>query len=131
MDPIQILSGRGSLALFVGIGIALLQLRGIRIQQQEELVILAFAPFLDTELTRAYWRVQAWTYPGFEAFASAATIEEWTTLDQVATYFEMMGVLYKRRHASLDLLDDLLAGVANLSAPGCTRGIRVEAWRPT
>jgi hypothetical protein len=110
VDPLQILSGLGSLALIVGIGIALLQLRGIRTQQQEELVIRAYAPFLDTELTRAYWRVQAWTYPTFEAFASAATIEDWATLDQVATYFEMMGVLYKRGHASLDLLDDLLAG---------------------
>jgi hypothetical protein len=110
LDPIQILSGLGSLALIVGIGIALLQLRGIRTQQQEELVIRAYAPFLDTELTRAYWRVQAWTYSTFEAFAGAATIDDWITLDQVATYFEMMGVLYKRGHASLDLLDDLLAG---------------------
>jgi GNAT superfamily N-acetyltransferase len=110
VDPIQILSALGSLALIVGIGIGVLQLRSIRTQRQEELVIRAYAPFLDTELTRAYWRVQAWTFATFEAFATVATVEDWTTLDQVATYFEMMGVLYKRGHASLDLLDDLFAG---------------------
>jgi hypothetical protein len=31
------------------------------------------------------------------------------------TYFEMMGVLYKRGHASLDLLDDLFAGSVLIS----------------
>jgi hypothetical protein len=31
-------------------------------------------------------------------------------MDQVTTFFEMMGVFYKRGVADLDLLDDLFAG---------------------
>ncbi len=115
MDPIQVLSGLGSLALIIGIAIGLLQLRSIRTQRQEELVIRAYAPFLDTDLTRAWWRIQTWPFRSFEEFAAGATIDDWTTFDQVATYFEMMGVLYKRGHASLDLLDDLFASTVLVS----------------
>jgi hypothetical protein len=43
-------------------------------------------------------------------FQARASVDDWSALDQVATYFEMMGVLYKRGHAKLDLLDDLFAG---------------------
>ena len=57
MDVVQVLSALGSVALIVGIGIGLVQLHGLRTQRQEELVIRAYAPFLDTALTRAYWRV--------------------------------------------------------------------------
>jgi hypothetical protein len=110
MDPLQVLSGLGSLALIVGIAIALLQLRSLRTQRQEELVIDAYAPFLDTVFTQGYWRVQNWSFTDFETFATMATLEDWAAFDQVATFFEMMGVLYKRGHAQLDLLDDLFAG---------------------
>lgn len=57
MDPLQILFRLGSVARIIGIGIALVQLCSLRTQRQEELVIRAYAPFLDTELTRAWWRV--------------------------------------------------------------------------
>ena len=76
MDPLQILSGLGSVALVIGIGIALVQLRSLRTQRQEELVIRAYAPFLDTELTRAWWRVQGWNFAAFETFAAAATVDD-------------------------------------------------------
>jgi hypothetical protein len=133
MDPLQILSGLGSVALIIGIGIALVQLRSLRTQRQEELVIRAYAPFLDTELTRAWWRVQGWNFADFETFAAAATVDDWTTLDQVATYFEMIGVLYKRGHASIELLDDLFAGTVLVSwrklAP-LIRGYRLREGTP-
>jgi len=110
MDIVQVLSALGSVALIVGIVIGLVQLRGLRTQRQEELVIRAYSPFLDTALTRAYWRVHTWEFVNFEAFQARATVDDWTAFDQVATYFEMMGVLHKRGLARLDIIDDLFAG---------------------
>lgn len=91
MDVVQVLSALGSVALIVGIGIGLVQLHGLRTQRQEELVIRAYAPFLDTALTRAYWRVHTWDFESFATFQTRASVDDWTALDQVATYFEMMG----------------------------------------
>lgn len=130
---VQILSALGSVALIVGIGVAFIQLRILARQRQEELVIRAYGPFMDFEFTRAYWRIQGWNYKTFEAFDRVATTEDWATLDQVATFFETMGILYKRGLAPLDLLDDLFAGSLlatwRKSAP-LIRGYRIKAAVP-
>jgi hypothetical protein len=65
---------------------------------------------MDEAFTRAYWRIQLWEFETYEAFRATATVDDWATLDQVATFFEMIGVLYKRGLAKLDLVDDLMAG---------------------
>lgn len=110
MDLREILGTLGSIAVLVGVGVAILQLRALRTQRQTEAVLRAYMPFLEENLTRAYWRVHNWQYTSFERFRSEATLDDWTDLDQVTTFFEMMGVLYKRGTAKLDLLDDLFAG---------------------
>lgn len=110
MEPLQILSALTSIALILGVVIALLQLRGLRTQRHLEQVLRAYMPFLEENLTRAYWRVHNWSYTAFEDFEKNATLDDWTDLDQVTTFFEMMGVFYKRGVATLDLLDDLFAG---------------------
>lgn len=109
MDVPQILASVGSIALIVGIIIGLLQLRSLAKQRQEEMVLRLYAPFYDPAFQRAYWQIQGWTFASFAAFEAEATLDEVTTLDVVGTYFEMMGLLYKRGMAKLDLLDDLLA----------------------
>jgi hypothetical protein len=114
MEPLQILSALASLALISGVFIALLQLRGLRAQRHLEQVLRAYQPFLEENLTRAYWHVHHWDYRAYEDFAARATTEDWTDLDQVTTFFEMMGVMYKRGVADIDLLDDLFAGSAVL-----------------
>jgi hypothetical protein len=130
VDPREILGTLSSLAVLVGVGVAILQLRGLRAQRQAEAVLRAYMPFLEENLTRAYWRVHSWSYTSFEQFKREATLDDWTDLDQVTTFFEMMGVLYKRGMAKLDLLDDLFAGSLVLSwtkvAP-LVRGYRVAA----
>lgn len=130
MDPREILGTLASLAVLVGVGVAILQLRGLRAQRQTESVLRAYMPFLEENLTRAYWRVHNWSFSSFEQFEREATLDDWTDLDQVTTFFEMMGVLYKRGMAKLDLLDDLFAGSLVLSwtkvAP-LVRGYRVAA----
>lgn len=110
MDLREILTTLGSIAVLIGVGVAILQLRGLRAQRQVEAVLRAYMPFLEENLTRAYWRVHNWSYTSYERFESEATLDDWTDLDQVTTFFEMMGVLYKRGMAKLDLLDDLFAG---------------------
>jgi len=130
VDPREILGTLASLAVLVGVGVAILQLRGLRAQRQTESVLRAYMPFLEENLTRAYWRVHNWSFSSFEQFEREATLDDWTDLDQVTTFFEMMGVLYKRGMAKLDLLDDLFAGSLVLSwtkvAP-LVRGYRVAA----
>ena len=129
----EILGTLGSVAVLVGVGVAILQLRALRAQRQTEAVLRAYMPFLEENLTRAYWRVHNWSYKTYAQFQAEATLDDWTDLDQVTTFFEMMGVLYKRGMAKLDLLDDLFAGSLLLSwkklAP-LVRGYRVSANVP-
>jgi hypothetical protein len=109
MDPVQTLSALGSVALIVGIGVGLLQLRALAKQRQEEMVLRLYSPFFDPTFARAYWQDQAWDFPDLATFEAQATLEDMATLDVVETFFEMMGLLYKRGLASIELLDDLLA----------------------
>ena len=106
----DILSMLASIAIVVGVVVGFMQLRALRSQRQTEHVLRAYMPFLEENLTRAYWRVHNWDYRSFEDFLARASLEDWTDLDQVTTFFEMMGVFYKRGVASLGLLDDLFAG---------------------
>ena len=106
----EMLAAISSIALIIGVIVGVMQLRALRAQRQTEQVLRAYAPFLEENLTRAYWRVHNWDYVGFEDFGGRATLDDWTDLDQVVTFFEMMGVFYKRGVARLDLLDDLFAG---------------------
>jgi hypothetical protein len=106
----EVLGAIGSVALIVGVIVGVMQLRAIRSQRQTEQVLRAYMPFLEENLTRAYWRVHNWDYRSFEGFLATASLDDWTDLDQVTTFFEMMGVFYKRGVASLSLLDDLFAG---------------------
>ena len=110
MDVLQILGGMTSVALIIGVVVGVLQLRALRSQRQVEQVLRAYMPFLEENLTRAYWNVHHWDFTSYDDFQRDATLDDWTDLDQVTTFFEMMGVMYKRGVADLDLLDDLFAG---------------------
>ncbi len=109
MSITEILSALASLSVIAGIGIGLVQLRHIARRRQEETVLRAYGPFLDQTVSRAYWTVQSWRFGSYEEFERSATIEDRVTLDIVSMQFEMMGILYHRGLAPLDLLDDLLA----------------------
>jgi hypothetical protein len=110
VEPRDVLSMAGSIAVIIGVCVGVLQLRALRQQRQLEMVLRAYEPFLQEPLTRAYWRVHNWEYESFDEFLRKATLDDWTDLDQVTTFFEMMGVMAKRGVAKLDLLDDLFAG---------------------
>lgn len=110
MDVLQLLGAATSIALIIGVVVGVLQLRGLRAQRHLEQVLRAYMPFLEENLTRAYWRVHHWDFATYEDFQRRATIDDWTDMDQVTTFFEMMGVFYKRDVADLDILDDLFAG---------------------
>jgi hypothetical protein len=108
MDVVAVLSSLGSLALLGWIAIAVIQLRLQYLQRREEIVLRLYEPLLSEPLTRAYWRVQTWPYAGHAAFVAGASVDDWVAFDQVATFYETMGVLHHRGVASLSLLDELL-----------------------
>ena len=108
MDILSILSALGSIALIGWIVIALIQLRLQYLGRREEIVLRLYEPLLSEPLTRAYWRVQLWPFTDHAAFVAGATLEDWTAFDQVATFYETMGVLHRRGVAGLSLLDELL-----------------------
>ncbi len=110
MTFLELLGAATSVALIIGVAVGVMQLRALRAQRQVEHVLRAYMPWLEENLTRAYWRVHNWDYASYEEFEKTATLDDWTDLDQVTTFFEMMGVFYKRGVATLDLLDDLFAG---------------------
>jgi len=126
----EVLGAFASLAIITGVFVAALQLRRLNGQRQEEMVLRAYTPFFAEDLTRAYWRVHNWDYATWADFEKRASLDDWTDLDQVTTFFEMMGVFYKRGIAKLDLLDDLFAGSLLLMwskvAP-LVRGYRADA----
>ena len=111
MDPDQLattLANLGSLALIGWILIAVIQLRLAFVQRREDIVLRLYEPLLSEPLARAYWRVQEWRFADHAAFLASATADDRVAFDQVACYYETMGVLHHRGVASLGLLDDLL-----------------------
>lgn len=106
----EALAAIASVAVMIGVVVGVMQLKGLRTQRQTDQVLRAYAPFLEENLTRAYWNVHHWDFTTYGDFQRDATLDDWTDLDQVVTFFEMMGVFYKRGVARLDLLDDLFAG---------------------
>jgi hypothetical protein len=102
------LSELGSLALIGWIVIAVVQLRLQYLQRREEIVLRLYEPLLSEPLTRAYWRVQTWAFTDYASFDAGAGVDDRIAFDQVATFYETMGVLHHRGVASLSLLDDLL-----------------------
>jgi hypothetical protein len=108
MDIVSVLSALGSLALLGWIVIAVIQLRLQYVQRREEIVLRLYEPLLSEPLTRAYWRVQTWPFTDYASFTAGATLEDRVAFDQVATFYETMGVLQRRGVASVALLDELL-----------------------
>lgn len=108
MDILSALSALGSLALLGWIVIAVIQLRLQYLQRREDIVLRLYEPLLSEPLSCAYWRVQQWAFADHASFVAGATLEDWVAFDQVASFYETMGVLQGRGVASLSLLDDLL-----------------------
>jgi hypothetical protein len=103
-----ILSSLGSVALIFWIVLAVVQLRLTQLQRREEIVMRLYEPLLSEPLTRAYWHVQTWAFADYPSFQASATIDDRVDFDQVATFYETMGVLQHRGVAGLELLDELL-----------------------
>lgn len=55
MDPVQALSALGSVALILGIVVAVVQVRILTRQRQDEIVMRLHAPLYGVDLTHAYW----------------------------------------------------------------------------
>ena len=69
-----------------------------------------FDRFDDEAFQRHYQRLSRWTYRNLDEFERRAREADWIALYSVSAYFENMGVLYKRRLAPIELLDDIMSG---------------------
>jgi hypothetical protein len=106
----DLLSLAAPIALVLGVAIALFQLRDLRRMRQMEIVMQLFDRFDDDTFQRHFQRLSRWTYRDFADFERRAKAEDWITLYSVAAYFENMGLLYKRKLAPIELLDDIMSG---------------------
>jgi hypothetical protein len=57
MDPVLAVTALGSIALIVGLCVALVQLRVLNKQRHDEVVMRLYAPLHGLDLTQAYWHV--------------------------------------------------------------------------
>jgi hypothetical protein len=109
-DVRDLLTLAGPIALIVGVAVALFQLRDLRRLRQMEVVMRLFDRFDDDSFQRHFQRLSRWTYRDFADFERRAKAEDWITLYSVGAYFENMGLLYKRKLARIELLDDIMSG---------------------
>lgn len=111
LDSVQkILSIASSLALICGVIIALVQLRAQQGVKQMEVVMRLYQSFGEEGFVRHFSRVSSWRYKTYAAFKEESTPDDFVSLMVVSVFFENMGLLLKRKYASIDLLDDLLSG---------------------
>jgi hypothetical protein len=111
LDTIQrILSIAASLAVIIGVVIALLQLRNQQRLRQLEIVMRLYSSFGEEVFVRHYHRVANWKYKTYAAYRKKGSPADFISLFVVSVFFENMGLLLKRRLAPIDLLDDLLSG---------------------
>ena len=111
IETIQlILSIAAPLAVLIGVIIALLQLRNQQHLRQLEIVMRLYSTFGEEGFVRHYRRVSSWKYKTYATFRKKSKPDDFISLFVVGVFFENMGLLLKRRLASIDLLDDLLSG---------------------
>jgi hypothetical protein len=82
---------------------------------------------------RHFHRVTTWKYKTYEAYRKEASDDDSVSLLVVSVFFENVGLLYKRRLAPLDLIDDLASGPILLSWQKVSPiwvGLRAEYGQP-
>lgn len=105
----QALAAAAALAVAVGVVIALLELRGQNRLHQIDTVMRLFSSFGEESFLHHYRRVTSWPFASYEDFREGATEDDHVSLMVVSVFFENMGLLYRRKLAPIDLLDDLLS----------------------
>ena len=118
----DILTVAAPLAITLGVFIAIFQLRNQSRLRQIDTVMRLFSSFGQETFLGHYLRVTTWNFDSYKTFQEKATEEDRISLMVVTSFFESMGLLYKRNLATLDLLDDLLSGPL-LAAWASTRPI--------
>jgi hypothetical protein len=106
----QVLSIASSLALIGGVIIAVVQLHAQQSIKQMEVVMRLYQSFGEEGFVRHFSRVSSWKYKTYADFKENSTPDDFVSLMVVSVFFENMGLLLKRKFASLELLDDLLSG---------------------
>jgi len=106
----QTLGIAAPLVAIVGVIIALFQLHAQNRLRQMDTVMRMYVTFGQESFLHHFDRVMNWNYDEYETFKKKASENDNVSLMVVSVFFENMGLLYKRKLASLELLDDLLSG---------------------
>ncbi len=128
-----ILTVAAPLAITLGVIIALQQLRNQNRLRQIEIVMRFYSSFGEEAFLRHFRRVTTWKYRSYAAFRKKRSDEDYVSLLVVSVFFENMGLLYRRKLAQLDLIDDLLSGPLLVSwekAKPIWVGLRAEFAQP-
>jgi hypothetical protein len=111
LDSIQkVLSIASSCALIGGVIIALVQLGAQQRVKQMDVVMRLYQSFGEEGFVRHFSRVSSWKYKTYSEFKEQSTPDDFVSLMVVSVFFENMGLLLRRKYASIELLDDLLSG---------------------
>jgi hypothetical protein len=106
----DVLSVASPIAIIIGIIIAVVQLQSQARLRQFDTVMRVFATFGEDAFQHHFQRVANWKFKSYKEFVAKSTKQDLVSWWVVGVLFEMMGLLYKRNLAPLDLLDDILSG---------------------
>lgn len=106
-DMQQVLAIAAPIVAMVAVVIALFQLRNQSRLRQFDTVMRLFLAFGEERFQHHYRRVTTWEFDRYDVFKEKATEDDNVSLMIVSVFYENMGLLYKRKLAPLELLDDL------------------------
>ena len=108
LDTIQqILNILTPIIAIVGVVIALFEFHNQSRLRQFDTVMRLFTAFGEETFQQHYRRITIWEYDNYETFKMKGTENDHVSLMIVSIFYENMGLLYKRKLAPLELLDDL------------------------
>lgn len=103
----QILDILTPIVAIVGVVLALLEFHNQSRLRQFDTVMRLFTAFGEETFQEHYRRVTTWEFDNYETFKKTAAEKDHVSLMIVSIFYENMGLLYKRKLAPLELLDDL------------------------
>ncbi|HVM70143.1 MAG TPA: hypothetical protein VMT91_00175 [Anaerolineales bacterium] len=97
-----------AITVIAGVIIALLQFRDQNHLRQIDTIFRIYSQFGQESFARHFRLVTRWNYETYAEFLEKSPMDEDISLIVVSTLYEHMGLLLKRKYASIGLLNDLL-----------------------
>jgi len=111
VDITEISAVVAAAGVLVGVAYYILDMRNQASQRQTDMVIRQCAMYGSTEFQKAYQIIMGLEFKDYEDYRKrySSNAEVKAALSTVGIFFESLGVLFKRKLISLDLVDDLFS----------------------